>query len=325
MKIMKILLTGGSGFIGTNFVGMYRCFYDIVNLDLRPPPVEAYRKHWVDCDILDRRRLVDVFCAERPNAVVHLAARTDTDGVTLDDYVANTDGTRNIIFAVKAAPGIQRLMVTSTQFVNQTSFPPANDQDFAPDTVYGQSKVITERLVRAARLPCPWVIIRPTNVWGPYHFRYQTEFWNVLRKGYYLHPASRQPVIRSYGYVENVCWQIKRLLEVPMGDFHGQVYYVGDRPIDLREYVDLWSRKLTGRPARNVPREFLAVVAAFGTTLKFVGIRFPLTLSRLQSMTTCNPAPMEKSFNKLGDPPYSLDIGIDRTIAWLKAQPDFGV
>ena len=49
-----------------------------------------------------------------------------------------------------------------------------------------------------------------------------------------------------------------------------------------------------------------------------VNVGFPITTSRYRSMTTENAADMEKTFEVLGEPPYSLEAGIAETIDWMK-------
>ena len=109
--------------------------------------------------------------------MLHFAARTDVLGKTVDDYPANHIGTANVIAAIQKTPSVQNAIFTSSQFVVAPGDLPKHDQDFRPHTVYGQTKVLSEKAVRAADLACAWTIIRPTNVWGRWHPRYPMEFW----------------------------------------------------------------------------------------------------------------------------------------------------
>ena len=102
--------------------------------------------------------------------------------------------------AIRATPSVERSIITSTQFVCGPGRVPQNETDYFPATIYGQSKVITEQLTRAADLPSCWTIIRPTNVWGPWHMRYRREFWRVLERGFIFIPAaprSSAPMLTS--------------------------------------------------------------------------------------------------------------------------------
>lgn len=316
--MMKLLVTGASGFIGTNLLD--RLLVEGIhplNVDIAQPRKPVHWACWRSTDILDADALVAQFRSFQPDAVLHLAARPDIDGAALDDYRVNTDGTANVLAAIKDTPSVDRVIVTSSQYVNQYNSRPASDEDYAPHTVYGESKIITEQLTRGAGLRCTWTIIRPTNVWGPWHTRYPFEFWRTLANGWYLHPG-RHVVIRSYGYVANVVDQIFRLLHADRARVHGRVFYVGDPPLDLYEWVNGFSLSLTGADVRVVPRQVVRMLAILGHGLNMCGVKFPITLRRFRSMTTSNDAPMEPTYELLGPPPYSLADGIAATTTWLR-------
>lgn len=321
---MRILITGSSGFIGTHLLDalLAEGGHEVQNLDRRPPKKEAHRPFWQAVDLLEPEGLTAAVHAFQPEAVVHLAARTDTESERVADYRDNTEGTANLLAALRDLEGLQRLIITSSQFVHQPGPLPAHDEAFDPHTAYGESKVITEQQTRAADLPCTWTIIRPTNIWGPWHPRYPYEFWDVLRRGRYVHPGGA-PVIRCYGYVKNVVWQMQQMLIAPAATVHQQVFYVGDPPIHLVEWVDGFARAITGKNVRVVPRVFLRALALVGDVLQALGQSFPIFSSRFQSMTQDYPTPMEKTLQVFGLPPRSMQDGIEETVAWLREQGFF--
>lgn len=319
----RVLVTGGSGFIGTNFIDRLRTLdVSIVNLDIKPPYKAAHRSLWHPCDILEAEPLGRCFSDFKPTHVVHLAARTDTVSDRLEDYEANTEGTARVLEAIKRTPGIGRVIITSTQFVHKPGPLPKHDTDYDPHTTYGQSKVITEQLTREAELPCDWTLTRPTNIWGPWHPRYPDEFWKVLRKGWYFHPGGKD-AIRSYGYVGNVVHQIMKVITAPAPLVHEKVYYLGDEPVPLSRWVQGFSKAITGKPARVVPGPFVRGLALFGDAVTRAGLSFPITSSRFRSMTQDYPTPMKPTLETFGPPPYSIEQGIEQTVSWLKTQGFF--
>jgi len=318
--VNRILITGGSGFIGINLV--HNLIFEIgnleiINLDIKSPKNDQFRCYWRDCSILEKDKVFRIFDEFQPNLVIHLAARTDMFGKTLEDYRVNWQGTQNLLEASKACKSVSRVIITSTQYVCQPGYLPKSETDYSPHTLYGQSKVMAEEITRAADLDCVWTIIRPTNIWGPYHPRYPFEFWKVLSKGYYFHPQGRQPV-RCYGYVENIVWQIEKILKAPPEQVNRKTFYVGDRPIPLDKWVDGFAIALTGRKARRIPRGFLRSLAFVGDGLGLMGMRFPITSSRFRSMTEDYVVDMEPIFELFGEPPISLEEGIRRTAKWLQ-------
>jgi GlcNAc-P-P-Und epimerase len=317
---MKILVTGGSGFIGTNLTEtLHRSGIQFINVDIAAPKNPSLKSQWRKCDIMNYPALQENMQAFQPTAVVHLAAETDTDPFkTLDDYKVNTEGSQNVLNAIRSCPSVERVIFTSTQFVNQRDMPPRDDEDYHPHTVYGESKIMAEQALRNADLKCAWTIIRPTNIWGPWHLRYPYEFWKVLAENKYVHPGKKK-VIRSYGYVGNVVHQIMRILQLSPEKVDKKVFYVGDRAIDLYEWVNLFSLKQTGKKVRIMPRFVVWSLALLGDILRTFKIKFPITMSRYRSMTTDNPAYMEKTFEELGESPYTLEQGVDETVHWMKA------
>ncbi|NCI48053.1 NAD-dependent epimerase/dehydratase family protein [Sediminibacterium soli] len=320
--MMRFLITGANGFIGTNLFEALRKagfgIYSAALVDIAEPKIELQsHERWYRTDILDTKAVDAVFAEVKPDIVIHLAAETAClPEMSMDDYVVNTRGSENIFNACEAC-GVRFLVHTSTQFVNQKDAP-LTDTDYAPHTVYGESKVIAEQMLRNNGYHFNWCIIRPTNIWGSWHLRYPYEFWRVLREGKYLHPGNRK-VVRSYGYVGNVCWQIIQLIKRREEQhFSKTVFYVGDKPVNMLEWTNDFSLAIVNKPVRIVPSSFVYMLALTGSALRLLRIRFPITLSRYKSMTTDNPAPMDKTFTVLGHPPYTQKEGVQHTAAWLQ-------
>ena len=314
----RVLVTGGSGFIGTNLIdALMDRGMRVLNLDINPPKKAAQQACWQQCDIVDFEKTLDFFETFKPTQLIHLAARTDVLSDDLDDYRVNTDGTNNVLRCIKLTPGFQRVIITSSQFAFAPPGLPAHDEQYNPIGAYGMSKAIAEKATRAAGLNCIWTITRPTNIWGPWHPRYPKEFWLVLKRGLYFHPGGRS-AIRSYGYVKNIVYHMLKMMEAPPSLVNGKVYYLGDPPIPLIDWANGFSVAITGRPVRVVPKPLLAVLAATGNVLAAVGLRFPITLSRYRSMTEDYFSPVEITSRDFGSPPYSLEQGIQETVAWLR-------
>lgn len=315
---MRLLITGASGFIGTNLVEHYHDHpgVQLLNVDWSPPLNIAQKEFWREVNIMDRSAMAQVFAEFQPTHVVHLAARTDTDELhDVDAYIQNHEGTRILLEVVKGSPSVQRIIVTSTQFVCEAGHQPSHDLDFKPFTVYGESKRMTEMATREAGLSIPWTIIRPTTIWGPWSLRYRDVMFKVMRKGLYFHPG-KGTVVRSYGYVGNVVWQIARMLEASSDKVAGKVFYVGDAPVDLKVWVEAISKELVGKPVRYIPTFVVRAAALFGDVLKTIGLRFPITSTRFRSMTSDYITPMDRTVGAFGEAPFSMSQGAAIMVRW---------
>ena len=321
---MKLLITGGSGFIGTNVV---QHFLErgavILNLDFQEPFDANHLPFWRKTDIMDIKSMSGAFRDFQPDAVIHLAARAECDENTTVEagYRMNTEGTQNVLDAIRATPSVKRAILISSQFVCGPDHPPRGDEDFHPVTVYGQSKVITERLTRAADLKCCWTLVRPTNIWGPWHQRYTREFWKVAAKGWYVHPGGK-PVMRCYGYVGNLVSHLESILEAEPQAVNGQVFYLSDPPADIYQWANAFCTGLRGQPARRVARPILKLLGITGDVIsKLSGKPFYITSGRVNSMTSdyLVPGAVEKTISVLGTPRHSLEEGVARTLEWLRS------
>lgn len=318
LKGKRVLLTGASGFIGTNLVDfLLGCGATVANADIAAPMLQAHNRLWRRCDVGDLTALQETVRGFNPHYVVHLAARTDTTSSDPADYDINHIGTSNVARALLKAPACKRFIFVSSQFVLGPTANFTSETDYAPHTAYGESKAKAEIETRADPPHTHWTIIRPTNVWGPWHLRYQSQFWRVVRRGMYLHPDAPDP-IRSYGYVGSVCLQTLDILLASEHVVHGRALYVGDHPVPLSEWVDAFSVALRGRPARRVPGQALAALARFGDIAQRTGMRMPINTSRYSSMTSDYPTPMNRTADILGRlNVLPLTLGVSDTVRWL--------
>ena len=106
----SILITGASGFIGTNLVDflLEKGYDKIINLDKKTPLIDSHNPYWVKGNIMNEDEVLAIFNDYRPDTVIHLAARTDTLSDKLEDYLENHEGTRRLLNVVKKCNFIER-------------------------------------------------------------------------------------------------------------------------------------------------------------------------------------------------------------------------
>lgn len=319
-KNERILITGASGFIGTNLIDLLLLEqkYAICNFDKAKPNKKSHEEFWHRGNLLEIADIERALNDFKPTVVIHLAARTDTLSDKLSDYIDNTKGTENLIRCLERVDFVSRVIITSTQYVYKSEEKPlpTRDDEYVPYTAYGQSKVITEQLTRESNLQCCWTIVRPANIWGPWHLRYPVELWKIIDKGLYIHP-SNHPVIRTYGYVKNVAYQILQIVQADTSRIDKQTYYLGDIPIDSYDWLNAISKSSKGKTLRRAPSYLFTLPALFGDLLLKMGIPSPLYTARFKNMIEDYPAPTDKTVAALGVSHPNLEENVKETIQWI--------
>ena len=191
---MKLLVTGGAGFIGSAVVRLAVARgFDVVNLDaltyaacldnvasVADSPLYAFEQ----ADIRDRAALDRVFAEHQPDAVMHLAAESHVDR-SIDgpgDFIeTNINGTYNMLEAARAywvargRPESFRFHHISTDEVFGSLGPEGmftEDTPYDPRSPYSASKAASDHLVRAwhETYGLPTLVTNCSNNYGPYHF-----------------------------------------------------------------------------------------------------------------------------------------------------------
>jgi len=316
-KDIKILITGGSGFIGTNVVTHFESLgYTVANLDLAAPRKKEHVPYWKKVDLLDAHTVNQVIADFSPTYVVHLAARTDLQGKLPEDYNANTVGTANLMAALNNIQSLRRVIFASSMLVCRPGYIPVNELDFSTATVYGESKKEMELMIRKENPSYEWLIIRPTSMWGPWFQTPYKDFFDrvIAKKMYNIRDRS---CTKTYGFILNAVVQIEKLLfaaTVP-----DKVYYIGDAPpLNISEWTNSIAVALNYKKPPAFPYSVFKVAAFAGDVLKFAGVNFPMTSFRLKNMTTNNVLPLENLYRITGPGVYPLNEAIHITLDWIK-------
>jgi GlcNAc-P-P-Und epimerase len=313
---MKILITGGSGFIGTNLMEYYLSRnIELINVDIKTPKISSHLKYWKEVDIRDFEvfsKTVDDF---KPEYILHLAARANLTGKSLGDYSSNILGVENLIRISNSVSSVKKIIFTSSMLVCKAGYIPENDTDYCPPNLYGESKVSGERLVRETSETYSWTIIRPTSIWGPWFGPTYRDFFEMIMKGRYFNFSGKMSD-KSYGYIGNIVYQIDSLLFSELSN--KRTFYVADyEPTNIKD----WSKEIaieSGTQVYKIPRFFVIMAAWLGDLLQKAGYKFPMNSFRLINMTTDALLPMEETRRIAPDTKYSRVEGIKMTINWIR-------
>jgi len=316
----RVLVTGGSGFIGVNLVAdLLSSGCEVLNIDIVEPRCSLHRAIWRKVDLRSRENVFAIVKEFAPTQIYHLGARTDLDSNEVDDYSANITGTTNLIDACVKAGSAKRVIFASSRLVCKIGYQPKSDDDYCPTTAYGESKVFGEKIVHAyGVLPFDWVIVRPTSIWGPWFDIPYRLFFDHVRARKYVHPRNME-IRKSFGFVGNTVFQLRKLMDAPSSVITNKTFYLGDYdPIEVGAFAKKIAYECAIKPPISVPLWMLSLMAKLGDILVKLGYKnAPLTSFRLENLKT----EMIHDFSELsmitGPLPYTIDDGVRLTVNWI--------
>ena len=314
----KILITGGSGFIGTNLIEKLRKEgqYELMSIDIVAPKIDSHKDIWKRVDLCKADEVMEAVTTFMPDYVIALGARTDLRGESLEAYDANIGGVRNVLAALDKVPNVKRLIYASSMYVCEPGYMPKDFEDYAPHTLYGESKVETEKIIKAADPKYTWSIIRPTSIWGPWFGEPYNRFFHIVLKRMYFHMGKRA-CKKTYGYVDNAIYQIMSILNADAEKVNRKVFYLGDyEPYDITEWANEIA-KHAGIKIPNIPYFCFKLAGWFGDFLKLFGISFPMTSFRLHNMTTDNVHNLNPIKEIAPNLPVGREEGTVKTLEWI--------
>ena len=316
---MKVLITGGSGFIGSHLSeALALRGWEVRVLDRRPPRHSC--SEYICADLLDSPAVLDAMADVQ--LVVHLAASHRFFGVPREEfYRNNVDGTSAILEAATRQSIRDIVFYSSAAVYGQHAGPTDENTPPDPSTPYGTSKLQAEQLLRG------WVadgagrntlVIRPTVIFGPGN---QGNVYRLIRQidSRLFIPIGRGQHIKSVAYIGNLLEATLFLLDKGLCGF--EVYNYSDEPqMSFARFVAL-VHSVLGRdlPKFSLPaKPLLGILKPFDLMARVAGADFPLSAA-IHKMTsaTCHTAPKIRSagFRQ----PYSLEEGLTRTIQWYRS------
>lgn len=214
---MNILITGGSGFIGTVLMRQllaHDYIRRIVNLDTAESSLNDSRLQTVNADIRDAD-LANLPLGAGFDCCIHLAALCKEPGYEWEEYFETNDvGTKNTL-ALCETLGIDRVLFTSTMMVYRAGEVRRTERsETAPDTAYGISKLLAEKELLAWRAADPirvLKIIRPAVVFGEAENANFTRLHGAIKRGFFPY-VGKSSTIKANVYVKELANFIEFLL-----------------------------------------------------------------------------------------------------------------
>ena len=331
------LVTGGAGFIGSNFVrlALARTPARIVvldkltyagNLESLADVAGSPRFHFVRADIADRSAVEQTLREHRPTAILNFAAESHVDR-SIDGPAAfvqtNVVGTFTLLEAARrhlagldaATRARFRFLHVSTDEVYGSLGPSGaftEGSPYDPRSPYAATKAAADHLVRAysATYGVPVLVTNCSNNYGPYQYPEKLVPLMILNalEGRELPVYGDGGNVRDWIYVEDHCAGILRVLE---GGSPGERYNIGanEERTNLALVQAICERLELVAPAARNPRLAAIGAARYAELVRFVpdrpghDRRYAIDASRMRDELGWRPA-------------HDLEAGLDATLRW---------
>jgi dTDP-glucose 4,6-dehydratase len=328
---MKLLVTGGAGFIGSAVVRLAVARgHEVVNLDAMTyaaceanvaPVAQSNQYTFEQADIRDRAALDRIFALHRPDAVMHLAAESHVDR-SIDGpgefILTNINGTYAMLEAARAfwvqagKPDSFRFHHISTDEVFGSLGPTGQfteDTPYDPRSPYSASKAASDHLVRAwhETYGLPVVLTNCSNNYGPYHFPEKlipVVILNALH-GKPIPVYGKGENVRDWLYVED---HADALLLVVQKGAVGRSYNIGGE--NERRNIDLVRTICTLLDEMAPKSTPYADQITFVTDRPGHDARYAIDPSRIRDELGWRPS-------------LTVEEGLRRTVRWYLDNPDW--
>lgn len=314
----NILITGGSGFIGSHFhtqLGEEK----IVNLDLVKP---SFSSNYISGDIRKEEDINTALTGSNIDTIISLAAMHHDFGISEEEYFETNEYGTKVICEAATNHNIKTIVFYSSVAVYganenaSTEKTPTN-----PNSPYGASKLAGEKVL------LQWVkednsrrvlIIRPALVFGINNVANMYKLINQINLGIYFH-VGKADNIKSIGYVENLVnatlWLLKDLQPGV------SVYNYADEPhLTSREIATTISESLGKKIRLTLPKSLgIMMGLPFDLLIKATGKNLPISSARVKKLATETHHSAGKLFSKGFKPQYSTVEGLQKMVEWYQS------
>jgi len=315
----KILLTGGSGFIGSHVHDVIPND-QIINLDQNHPSFPA-ASTFVKGDIRQYQDVTNAVRGNQISTIFSLAAKHHDFGIGHDEYFDTNEDGMKVLCKVASENNIREFIFYSSvavyglqgELMTESTSP-------RPDGPYGASKLAGEKILYqwAQEDPARKVlIIRPTIVFGP---RNKANMFNLIKQidsGLYFH-VGKADNVKSIAYVENLV-QATLYLKERMKPGVSIFNYADEPQLTSREISDHIASVLQKKIWLTLPKPFAILLGLpFDVIIKVTGKNLPISTARIKKLGTQTKYSAKKIWDTGFIPRFTTRDGIARMIEWYK-------
>ena len=326
---MKILVTGASGFIGSFIVeeALNRGFetWAAVRRSSSRKYLQDNRTHFVELNLSSKEQLVEQLRDHNFDYVVHAAGVTKCLDKA-DFQRINTEGTKNLVDALlEVKMPLKRFIFVSSLSIfgaikEQQPYEEIRETDTPqPNTAYGRSKLAAEQYLESLGTRVPYIILRPTGVYGPREKDYFIMAKSIKGHSDFAVGFKRQDI--TFVYVRDVVQAIFLALEKGQT---GRKYFLSDGNVYQSVTFSNLIHEELGRPwwiRITAPVWVLRIVTFFGEYIgRMTGKVTALNNDKYNILRQRNwRCDIQPAIDELGyQPQYDLQRGVKETIKWYK-------
>ena len=328
---MKILITGASGFIGSFIVeeALRKGFdtWAAVRKSSSKEYLKDERINFIELNLSSKAQLIEQLRGHDFDYVVHAAGVTKCLNKQ-DFHRINTEGTKNLIDAIlELQMPLKRFVFVSSLSIfgaikEQQPYDEIRETDIPqPNTEYGRSKLAAEKYLESLGSRVPYIILRPTGVYGPREKDYFMMAKSIKQHSDFAVGYKRQDI--TFVYVSDVVQAI--FLALDKGE-NGRKYFLSDGEVyQSTTFSDLIHEEL-GRPwwiRITAPVWVLRIITFCGEYIgKMTGKVTALNNDKFNILRQRNwRCDIQPAIDELGyKPTVKLAEGVCRSIKWYKEQ-----
>lgn len=326
---MKILITGASGFIGSFIVeeALRRGFetWAAVRRSSSKEYLRDERIKFIELNLSSKEELVEQLRGKDFDYVVHAAGVTKC--LHKEDFRRiNTEGTKNLADALlELQMPLKRFVFVSSLSIfgairEQQPYEEIRESDTPqPNTEYGRSKLAAEQYLEQLGNRLPYIILRPTGVYGPREKDYFVMAKSIKQHSDFAVGYRRQDI--TFVYVSDVVQAIFLALDAPQV---GRKYFLSDGEVYQSTTFSNLIHEELGRPwwiRITAPEWVLRIITFFGEyTSRLTGKVSVLNKDKYNILRQRNwRCDIQPAIDELGyQPTVKLAEGVKRTIKWYK-------
>ena len=326
---MKILITGASGFIGSFIVeeALKRGLdtWAAIRKSSSREWLQDERIHFIELNLSSKTQLVEQLRDQNFDYVVHAAGVTKCLNKA-DFHRINTEGTKNLAEALlEVGMPLKRFVFVSSLSIfgaikEQQPYEAICENDSPqPNTEYGRSKLAAEHCLETLAERLPYIILRPTGVYGPREKDYFIMAKSIKQHSDFAVGYKRQDI--TFVYVEDAVQAVFLALERGK---NGRKYFLSDGEVYQSATFSNLIHEALGRPwwiRITAPVWVLRIVTFLGEYIgRITGKVTALNNDKYNILKQRNwRCDIQPAIDELGyQPKVQLEEGVKKTIQWYR-------